>query len=67
MSRHPLDPVSLVLGLVVLAAGVAAVMGELGELLNQPAAAVPLAIALVGIALILSVRRSAPPDEELSG
>ena len=59
MTRHRFDPVSLVLGLAVLGAGIAAVAGWLGELINEPGAFVPIALGLVGLALIGSVRR--PP------
>ena len=57
MRRHPLDPVSLVLGVLVIAAAVAALAGSLGELFNEPAAAVPIAAGLAGLALIVSVVR----------
>jgi len=43
----------------VLGAGIAAVAGWLGELINEPGAFVPIALGLVGLALIASVRR--PP------
>ena len=67
MNRHAFDPVSLVLGVVVLVVAIAALAGGLGELLNEPGAAIPIAIALLGVALIGSVRRGptdveAPPD-----
>ena len=57
MKRHAFDPVSLVFGVVVLVVAIAALAGSLGELLNEPAAAIPVAVALVGVALIASVRR----------
>ena len=57
MKRHPLDPASLVLGVLVIAAAVAALAGSLGELLNEPAAAVPITAGLAGLALIVSVVR----------
>ncbi len=61
MKRHPLDPLSLVLGILVVAAAVAALAGSLGELLNEPAAAVPIAAGLAGVALIASVFRRPGP------
>jgi hypothetical protein len=67
VKRHPLDPASLVLGVLVIAAAVAALAGSLGELLNEPAAAVPIAAGLAGLALIVSVVRrpgSRPPRVE---
>ena len=36
VKRHPLDPVSLVLGLLVVVVAIAALSGRLGELLNEP-------------------------------
>jgi hypothetical protein len=57
VKRHPLDPLSLVLGVLVIAAAIAALSGSLGELFNEPAAAVPIAAGLAGLALIVSVVR----------
>jgi hypothetical protein len=57
VKRHPLDPVSLVLGVLAVAASIAALAGSLGELVNEPAAAVPIAAGLAGLALIVSVLR----------
>jgi hypothetical protein len=65
VKRHPLDPVSLVFGVLAVAAAVAAVAGSLGELLNEPAAAVPIAAGLAGLALIVSVVRR--PASEAHG
>ena len=65
MKRHAFDPVSLVLGVVVLVVAIAALAGSLGELLNEPAAAIPIAVALVGVALIASVRRG-PTETEVA-
>jgi hypothetical protein len=62
MKRHPLDPWSLVLGVLVIAAAVAALAGSLGELLNEPAAVVPIAAGLAGLALIVSVVRRPTPE-----
>jgi len=61
MNAHRLDATSLVLGLLVAALGVAAWAGRLGELINHPAAAIPLIAALTGITLIASARRPARP------
>jgi hypothetical protein len=63
MKAHRLDATSLVLGLLVAALGVTAWAGRLGELINHPAAAIPLIAALVGITLIASARRPARPVE----
>jgi len=64
MNRHPLDPVSLVLGLVALAAGISAVAGRLGDLLNEPGVVIPMALGLVGVMLILSARQRPDPVNE---
>lgn len=55
MKRHLLDPISLVFGVLVIAAAIAALAGTLGELLNEPAAVVPIAAGLAGLALVASV------------
>ena len=67
MKRHPFDPVSLVFGILAIGAGVAALTGRLGELLNEPAALVPITAGVAGLALIGSVLRrpevaSRPPE-----
>ena len=62
VKRHPLDPVSLVLGLLVVVVAIAALSGRLGELLNEPAAVVPIAAGLAGLALIASVLRRPASD-----
>jgi hypothetical protein len=62
VKRHPLDPVSLVLGVLAVAASIAALAGSLGELFNEPAAAVPIAAGLAGLALIVSVLRRPAPE-----
>jgi hypothetical protein len=63
MKAHRVDTTSLVLGLLVAALGATAWAGRLGELINHPAAAIPLVAALVGITLIASARRPARPVE----
>jgi hypothetical protein len=64
MKRHRFDAVSLVLGLLALAVGIAAWAGRLGRLINEPSAAIPLAVGLVGVALIASARRPAQRDAD---
>jgi hypothetical protein len=59
MTPQRFDPASLLLGLVAIAIGVAALIGRLGELMNRPAAALPLAIGVLGLAVIASARRPA--------
>jgi hypothetical protein len=59
-----LDPVSLVLGLVALAAGISAIAGRLGDLLNEQGVVIPMALGLVGVMLILSARQRPDPVNE---
>jgi hypothetical protein len=61
MTSHRVDVSSFVLGLLALVLGITAWAGRLGELINHPSAALPLAVGLVGAALIASARR-APED-----
>jgi ABC-type transport system involved in cytochrome c biogenesis permease subunit len=64
MNRHRFDAVSLVFGLLAVAVGVAAWAGRLGRLINEPSAAIPLAVGLVGVALIASARQRARTEPE---
>jgi hypothetical protein len=58
VKRHPLDPTSLVLGVGLIVLGVAALVGRLGEIINRPALFVPLAVGIVGVALVVGGRRT---------
>ena len=63
MSRHPFDLLSLVLGVVAIALAVAALGGWLGSIVNTPATLIALAVGVVGLLLVASVRprrRTAP-------
>jgi hypothetical protein len=64
VKRHGLDLASLVLGLLSVAVAIAALTGRLGELINHPATAIPLGLALLGVAVIASARPAAPPLAE---
>jgi hypothetical protein len=68
VTNHRVDASSFVLGVLASVLGLTAWTGRLGELVNHPSAAVPLAIGLVGAALIASTRRSSdvtpPPPPE---
>jgi hypothetical protein len=66
VKRHRLDLASLVLGLLAVAVAIAALAGRLGELINHPATAAPLGLALLGVAVIASARPAAPPLAEPS-
>ena len=59
MKTHRFDPVSLVFGIVVIVAGIAAINGHAGNLINsRPDALVPLIVLGVGLlALIVATRR----------
>jgi hypothetical protein len=63
VTRHPFDLLSLVLGVVAIALAVAALGGWLGSIVNTPATLIAIAVGLVGLLLVASVRprtRSAP-------
>jgi hypothetical protein len=69
MTRHPFDPLSLLLGVVALALGVGALGGWLGPLVNTPAGLVAVVVGLLGVLLVASAYHrpsSAPPpvDEQ---
>lgn len=59
MKTHRFDPVSLVFGIVIIVAGIAAIDGHAGNLINsRPDALVPLIVLGVGLlALIVATRR----------
>jgi hypothetical protein len=69
VTRHPFDPLSLLLGVVALALGVGALVGWLGPLFNTPAGAVAIVVGLLGALLLASAYHrplSVPPpvDEQ---
>jgi hypothetical protein len=69
VTRHPFDPLSLLLGVVALVLGVGALAGWLGPLVNTPAGAVAIVVGLLGALLLASAYHppsSAPPplDEQ---
>jgi hypothetical protein len=64
MKRHRLDLASLVLGLLSVAVAIAALAGRLGEVINHPATAIPVGLALLGVAVIASARPSPSPTLE---
>lgn len=71
MKSHPFDPISLVLGLITIAAAIAAVNNRLGNLINdRPDALVP-ALVLVGglLAVVAATRRIVRPSalEDVDG
>jgi len=59
VKTHRFDPVSLVFGIVIIVAGIAAIDGHAGNLINsRPDALVPLIVLGVGLlALIVATRR----------
>jgi hypothetical protein len=57
MKRHRIDFLSLVLGLIACAIGIAGLAGGLGDIFNEGGWFVPLAVALVAFALLASVMR----------
>ncbi len=72
MKTHRLDPVSLLLGIITIVAGIAAINGHIGNLINsRPDALVPLIVLGVGLlTVVVATRRmlggrdeTATPDE----
>jgi small-conductance mechanosensitive channel len=68
MDRHPFDPISLVFGLVFLAAGLIAVFD--GSIVDDGAFLLPLGLIGLGLAVVLqnqlrqqSGRKGGPSDE----
>ena len=61
MTRHPFDPLSLLLGVVALALGVGALAGWLGPLVNTPAGAVAVVVGLLGVLLVASAYHRPSP------
>lgn len=59
MKRHPIDVVSLVLGVITLVAALAAVNNRLGNLINdRPDALVPTLVLVAGaLVLMVTTRR----------
>jgi hypothetical protein len=54
VTRHPFDPLGLLLGAVALALGVGALAGWLGPLVNSPAGVVAIVVGLLGALLLAS-------------
>jgi hypothetical protein len=57
MTRHPFDPISLVLGLVFVAAGSIVLAG--GSLIDDAYLLLPAGLIGLGLALLYQIRRSA--------
>ena len=58
MKTHRIDPVSLLLGIIVVIAGIAAIGGRLGNLINdRPDALVPLIVLGVGLLTVVVATR----------
>ena len=60
MKTHRFDPISLVLGIITMVVGFAAISSRLGNLINdRPDALIPLIVLAVGlIAVVVATRRS---------
>ncbi len=60
MKAHRFDPISLLLGIIAVAVGLAAVNSRLGKLVNdRPDALLPLVVLAFGIvAVVVATRRS---------
>jgi len=60
VTRHPFDPLGLLLGVVALALGVGALAGWLGPLANSPAGVVAIIVGLLGALLVASALHRSP-------
>jgi hypothetical protein len=60
MDRHPLDPVSLVFGLILAMAGLIAVSG--GSIVDDGTWLLPVGLIGLGLALMLQVRQRGRSD-----
>ena len=68
MKAHRLDPVSLVLGVLVIIAGVAATSTRLGNLINnRPDALVPALLLALGVVAVAVAARRSLQDVDGSG
>jgi hypothetical protein len=63
VKSHSFDPISLVLGLITVAAAIAAVNNRLGNLINdRPDALLPLIVLVIGLlAVVTATRRILQP------
>ena len=68
MKTHRFDPVSLLLGIVVMVVGFAAMNSRLGNLINdRPDALVPLLLLGVGIVAVAVATRRSLQDVDRAG
>lgn len=66
MKKHRFDPVSLLLGIAAIVAGIAAISGRLGNLVNdRPDALVPLMVLGAGLVVVTvaAKRGLSQPDD----
>jgi hypothetical protein len=63
VKTHRFDPISLLLGIVTVIVGLAAINSRLGRLINdRPDSLIPLLVLAVGlVAVVVATRRSLPP------
>ncbi|MET0326946.1 MAG: hypothetical protein ABW219_17150 [Ilumatobacteraceae bacterium] len=64
MSRHPFDPVSAVLGVLALTAGLLVVVGDAVDVDTGGGRWIAVAAVLVGL-MIIPWRRRAPSDRDV--
>jgi hypothetical protein len=68
VKAHRFDPLSLLLGLVVVISGVAAINGRIGNLINdRPDALVPGVLLALGIVAIAVATRRSLQDVDRTG
>ena len=67
MKSHPFDPVSFLFGIITVVAGIAAINGHIGNLINsRPDALVPLIVLGVGLlAVVVATRRMLRGHDEI--
>jgi len=68
VKAHRFDPVSLVLGIIVIAMGIAASSARLGNLVNdRPDALVPVLLLVLGVVAVAVATRRSLQDVDGSG
>ena len=68
MKLHRLDPLSLLFGVATVIAGIAAVSGRLGNLVNdRPDALIPLVVLAAGLLVVATAARRSLQDVDRPG
>ena len=68
MKTHRFDPISLVLGIITIVVGFAAINSRVGTLINgRPDALIPLLVLALGLAAVVTATRRSLQDVDGSG